>query len=315
MDKVDQNELDLDAITRFRHEALESGQTLRVKEEILRNDALEPLLNHLRFATPSGQITDYGRLFFGRTMPIEFSGATIRVSKGQEMRVIEGCLFNQVNEAYELLKTDFDTRSTFQEGLKRFEKSIYPPKALREMIMNAVSHKEYFKVQVPIQISIRSNELSMINPGSLPPGWDIESLLTKQHSFPRNQPILNAFWACYYVEHKGDGVGNIIEDCRANSIFPPVFRNTASDFTVKLLLDPKGWLIEKGFTSENHHAIVKYVIENGSIGNSEVQEITGLKERQSTHLLNDLKPILKRIGTTGRSVKYVLLNDFFDSTR
>lgn len=308
---MNKNDFDLEAIKAYRSEALNSQKIIRVGKEVEKSDDIEVLFKDLDFIDSTGSVNKYGILFFGKDIPDIYSGSTIRVSTNSNTREIKGCLYNQVNELFEFIQSDENLKVHEFSGLKKIQKEIFPDKALREVILNAVSHKEYGDPQIPIQVEINSMEMNIFNPGPLPIGWGVKKLKSKHKSLPRNQKILNAFWKCFYVDHKGDGFKNIIESCKAHGIFPPVFEPEEIGFTARLLFNPAEWLKENGFETEHHLKIIEYVLKNEKIGNSEVQAITGLGETQSTKYLNSLAPILEKVGKKGPGVKYVLKDDFY----
>lgn len=61
----------------------------------------------------------------------------------QFQEVIEGNIFKILFEVPELLNNKFLTKRIDFEGLQRIEKGEYPVAALREMLLNALVHKNY----------------------------------------------------------------------------------------------------------------------------------------------------------------------------
>ena len=55
----------------------------------------------------------------------------------------------------------------YEDGLHRVEKFPFPREALRELILNALVHKDYSS-NIPIQISVSDDKLYIANVGSLP---------------------------------------------------------------------------------------------------------------------------------------------------
>ena len=50
-----------------------------------------------------------------------------------------------------------------------------PEDALREAVLNAITHKDYAS-GTPIQISVYDDKIMLWNPGQLPPEWTVERL-------------------------------------------------------------------------------------------------------------------------------------------
>ena len=62
------------------------------------------------------------------------------------------------------------------------------------------------------------------NPGHLPQGWSIDSLLQKHSSHPINPEIANAFFRAGMIESWGLGTERIVDYCRQNHSPKPSFR-------------------------------------------------------------------------------------------
>jgi predicted HTH transcriptional regulator len=317
--KISDKSYDLEMVEIFRKEALSlTPSRMRKYQDVLEKGSGEELIYALGMAE-NGKLTSDGLLFFSPNLQQTHSGATVRISRPTtgDIEEVDGCLMRQVVETEEFLFDKFDNREPVEEGLKKYHRSLYPRKALREILMNAICHKDY-KEQVPVQVKVHNHFLEISNPGPLPKGWDEGNLLKRHRSHPRNRVILNTFYKCFYVEHVGDGIKNILDDCKESGVFPPIFDPDPSGMSVELYFNVKGWLTEKGFDKNYYRMIVEHVLKSGSVSNKEVQELTGLEERQSTKYLNDLIGkndligILEKQGLKGRGVKYILKKDLFD---
>ena len=89
---------------------------------------------------------------------------------------------------------------------------FFPPDAFRELLLNAVVHKDYTET-TPIQIKIYSDRIWMWNPGNIPEGVKVKDLFKKHVSKPRNPNIANVFFKSGYVESWGRGYYNIELAC------------------------------------------------------------------------------------------------------
>lgn len=85
------------------------------------------------------------------------------ISDAQAEQVIEGNLWVQLEEIYALLSRV--NRSFLLKG-GRHSKSVYPypPNALREMVVNALVHRDYEKEE-SIVIEIEQTGIRVRNPG------------------------------------------------------------------------------------------------------------------------------------------------------
>lgn len=98
----------------------------------------------------------------------------------------------------------------------------YPEDALRELIVNALVHKDY-SIQEPTRVAIYPNHIEISSMGLLPKGWDLDTLLKKHGSSRRNRSLANIFHDAGYVEKWGQGIEKVIEACKANNNPPPEF--------------------------------------------------------------------------------------------
>jgi ATP-dependent DNA helicase RecG len=101
-----------------------------------------------------------------------------------------------------------NTNQHFQDGLFIWDIKTFNESAIREAVLNAVSHRDYrmsgsvFVRQYPERIEITS-------PGGLPEGITLENILWEQA--PRNRRLAEAFAKCGLVERSGQGMNRIFE--------------------------------------------------------------------------------------------------------
>jgi ATP-dependent DNA helicase RecG len=192
-------DLSLIALQRFRNEAAQSG---RVDEEVL-NDSTEHLLQDLQLIDEiSGNLKRAAILLF-HPKPEKFvTGAYIKIGFFQDddedlafQDEVHGSLMEQIDKAFDLLKSKYIVYAISYEGVSRREKPTFPTTALRESLLNAIAHKDYSS-GVPIQISVYPDHIVFWNSGQLPHSISIENLLQKHPSIPYNPDIANALFRC-----------------------------------------------------------------------------------------------------------------------
>lgn len=102
----------------------------------------------------------------------------------------------------------------FQEGLFVWDVPTFNEGAVREAVLNAVSHRDYrqggsvFLRQYPRRIEI-------VSPGGLPPGITQENILWQQN--PRNRRVAEVLSRCGLVERAGQGFDLIYRECISQS--------------------------------------------------------------------------------------------------
>jgi ATP-dependent DNA helicase RecG len=212
---------------------------------------------------------------------------------------VHGNLFEQIEKTMELLLTKYTRALIGYEGISRVETYEYPKDALREALLNAITHKDYAGC-VPIQISVYADKIMIWNEGQLPENWTVKNLFAKHSSRPYNPDIANAFFRSGYVEAWGRGIEKITEQCVAAGLPEPVFKPEGSDFWVvfRKNIYNKEDLSKLGLNERQIKAVL-YVREKGKITNKEYQEINHISSRTATSDLIELVNIFNIFKTSG----------------
>ena len=196
-----------------------------------------------------------------------------------------------LEKTIELLFTKYIKAIISYEGIHRVETYEYPKDAVREAVLNALSHKDY-SIGAPIQISVYDDKIMIWNYGQLPEDWTVENLMQKHSSIPYNPDIANAFFRAGYVEAWGRGTIKISEQCRELGIPNPEFQNKGKDFWVIFRKDifNKEYL-EKLKLNERQIKAMLYTNKNGKISNKEYQKICGCSRNTAS---NELKLLTEK---------------------
>ena len=120
----------------------------------------------------------------------------------------------------------------FQYGFVMLDVPTFNEAAVREAILNAVSHRDY---RLPGSIFVRQypRRLEVVSPGGFPPGITLENILWRQA--PRNRRLAEAFARCGLVERAGQGMNRIFEECIRESKPQPDFSHS-DEYQVALTL-------------------------------------------------------------------------------
>jgi ATP-dependent DNA helicase RecG len=215
---------------------------------------------------------------------------------------IHGNLFEQVEKAMELLLTKYTKALISYEGISRVETYEYPKDALREALLNAVTHKDYAGC-TPIQISVYADKIMLWNEGQLPENWTVKNLLAKHSSRPYNPDVANAFFRSGYVEAWGRGIDKITEQCIAASLPAPQFSPDGSDFWVTFRKDIYNKEdLSRLELNERQIKAVLYVKEKGRITNGEYQSINDCSRNTASNDLSALVEISILKGSDSKGV-------------
>ena len=120
-------------------------------------------------------------------------------------RQITDTLFEGVEQAMKFIVSHISVAFSFDGGLQRKERFAYPLPALREVLLNAVVHRDYGNSS-DIQIKIFDDKITFFSPGTLYGGLTIEDLHTDHYqSRTRNKLIAEAFYLTNNIEKYGSG--------------------------------------------------------------------------------------------------------------
>jgi ATP-dependent DNA helicase RecG len=268
------------------------------------NDGLDlpELFEKLRL-TENGQLKRAAIILFGKD-PGKFypsiyvkigrfgKPARIARSEGNDTDIIfqeteEGNLIMLLQAVLNQLNHKFLIRSIGFEGMHRIEKGEYPLAAIREMLLNALVHRNY--MGAPIQIRVYDDKISIWNEGSLPAGLTLAALKHSHSSRPRNPIIADVSFKGGYIDAWGRGTIKILDACKEAELPEPEMQEQDGGFIITLFKNnfTNEQLIKLGLNDRQIKA-VSYVKEVGKISNKEYQIINKTSDRTALRDLDNL---------------------------
>jgi len=222
--------------------------------------------------------------------------------------VVDAPLLDQVDEVMDYMRRVLQLSYKITGKATRDEIWEYPLEAVREVVTNAVCHRDYAS-PAEIQIKIFDDRLVIWNPGGLPFGMTVEKLLDPNHnSVPRNKSIAMLFYDTGLIERYGSGIRRIFEDCDKFGFPHPEFVEMQGGLQVIFRKDiyNEEYLAKIGLNERQIKAMI-IVKSRGKITNKEYRELTDLSDEGARLDLNDLvsRGLLISKGR-GRSAHYVL---------
>lgn len=221
------------------------------------------------------------------------------VEEGNMVKLIDTVLL-QLNNKFLIKKIDF-------EGVHRVERGEYPVAAIREMLLNALVHRDYMGAK--IQIRVYNNMIKIWNEGKLPESLTSELLKKTHPSILRNPVIADVCFKGGYIDTWGRGTLKIYSSCRDAGLPEPQIIEEFGGVSVTVFKDTLNEqnLMRLGI-SKQQIEIVLFIKKIGSASNKELQELLNLSDRT---ILREIKPlvereILEKVGITGRNTKYIL---------
>jgi len=248
---------------------------------------------------------------FGKSPPIQAKVKCGRIrgtSTIVDDYVVEVPLLDQVDEVMNYMRRVLQLSYTINGEAQRKETWEYPLDAVREIVTNAICHRDYSS-PAETQIKIFDDQLVVYNPGALPLGMTVEKLTDPRHnSIPRNRLLSMLFYDVGLIERYGSGIQRILDDCQNNGFPPPQFNELDHGFQVILYKDAftDEFLQKKGINERQRKAIA-YVKEKGKITNKEYRKLTGLSDEGARMDLNKLiKFGIFQLRGEGRTTHYIL---------
>ena len=184
----------------------------------------------LLFGRHPGQWLPNATILAGRFPGTALSGRYIK-------RDITGTLPDQLRQSEEFLRANLQTVVRLV-GLQHQEELEYPFEAVRELLVNAVAHRDYNLQGDNIHLNIFANRLEITSPGTLPGPVTLKNLLEAR--FARNAVISQILSDMGFVERLGYGLDRVVEVTRAVGLLPPQFEELAGSFKATLFASPAG---------------------------------------------------------------------------
>ncbi|NJB83134.1 ATP-binding protein [Wenyingzhuangia aestuarii] len=186
------------------------------------------LLEKLRLYTIDGSLTRAAIVLFGKDPNIFYPNLKIKVGRfGKNDAtlvhedVIEGNLIEAIAKTISVLETKYLIRKISYQGVDRIETGEYPSIAIRESLLNALVHRNYFNPMV--HISVYNHKIVFYNQGNLPNGFSVLSLKEKHASVLKNPMIADICHKAGYIESWGTGTLKIFNSCKEAQLPEPVF--------------------------------------------------------------------------------------------
>jgi len=144
---------------------------------------------------------------------------------------IRGTLPEQIRQAERFVRDNLRSVARLV-GLTREDIPEYPLEAVRELLVNAVAHRDYNLGGEGVQLHIFSDRLEVHSPGMLPGPVNLENLLVSR--FSRNAVIAQVLSDLGFVERLGYGLNRVVSVMRNNGLPAPTFEEVGGTFRVTL---------------------------------------------------------------------------------
>ena len=204
---------------------------------------------------------------------------------------------------------------TIDENFRRGKAWLYPYEALRELLVNALAHRDWSRFG-DVEIAGYRDRLEIVSPGALPNAMTVEKMLAGQRS-ARNHIIVEVLRDYGYVDARGMGVrtkvipalkaGGVHSSFEATEDYLKVVVGKASEkvaAAAELMSDKKVRIVGKasgkasGIGGKTSEKILSAIRDKADITISELAEVVGVTPRSVERHLQKLQQtgLLTRVG-------------------
>jgi ATP-dependent DNA helicase RecG len=182
------------------------------------------LLENIDILTKSGETTVAGLLIFGvnPSRYLSQNGISFACFRGKTLneelinkQLIDGNLDYQVDTGLAVIKNHLLIPSKISGTKREDTRYIYPDKVFRELLTNAVVHRNYSIAGSKIRVFLFDDRLEVISPGRLPNAVTIEKLRFGV-SFAINPVIVKFMENLRYVDQLGRGLPMVCQEAVRN---------------------------------------------------------------------------------------------------
>jgi len=249
------------------------------------------------------QPTNAGILFFGKSPQALISYSKVRLVnfRDEEMREYKdskefvGALDQIIDQAQEYWAKNLAKIGGMQIKFKREEFFEYPINSLREALINALIHRNYFD-PTEIRIFMFPNKIVIKNPGSFPPG------ITPEHPEhkPRNPLLAQFMYDLGYTEKYGSGIIKIKQECQDHPLVNVYFH-------LKPFMTEIEFKKEKELKMDQTNQKIITYLTGDAKKSSEIAKFIGLSKQTTLTRLQSLLAVgLIRAQGKGPEIRYKL---------
>lgn len=227
---------------------------------------------------------------------------------------IEGSIPVMLEQAADVLRRNMSRRAVVV-GLGREDYWDYPLEAVREVVVNALMHRDCHSTALgqPAMMALYPDRLEVTSPGGLYGAFDPDRLMTEPVTAARNarlakllQDVAPPGSGRTVCENVGTGLLSAAQHLRAAGLAPPEIEHTLSDFKVVFrnhtVLDESAleWLstLADADLSGRQRLGLAHVRRHQQIDNRGYRALTGCDAASATRELTDLgrRGLLEKTG-------------------
>lgn len=189
-------------------------------------------LLQLGLADENGYFTRLGELLSDQNQTRLVIGTFSRDTVSLSLRTLSGSLLRQLDRAFDLFAESNPEIFHKTDGLANRHYFAWPPKALREALVNCAVHRDYAEPE-PTKVSVFPNRFEFLSYGSIPGRLSVEDIILEGVSKCRNEHLADILRRLGWMENYGSGFP-MIWRAYANSGVEPKLEATRRVFRIVL---------------------------------------------------------------------------------
>ena len=161
-----------------------------------------------------------------------------------------------------------------KEAQYRVDKPDYAERAVTEILVNALIHRDYIVLGSEVHIDMFDDRVEITSPGGMFGGGSIQEYdIYSIRSMRRNPVIADLFHRMKYMERRGSGLRKIVSETEKlpgyTDTYKPEFSSTATDFRVILKnvnyhLSQKNLVSDQDKSQDILHAVLDFCMTEKS---------------------------------------------------
>lgn len=226
LDEASTEDIDRASIEYFLRKGIDAQRI----PESMKAASTEEILTSLQLIDNDGKLKNAAILLFGKEPAKFFHSVEFKIGRfGNDeadliiQDVIGGNIIQMADKVVDVLRAKYLVSPVRFEGMQRFETLEIPIEALREIIYNAIAHKNY--MGPAIQMHVYNDRIEIWNDGNLPEGYTEETLYQSHPSLPRNPKIANAMFKAGFIDTWGRGYRKIYTGFKESGLPIPTVGN------------------------------------------------------------------------------------------
>lgn len=206
-------------------------------KKAVRDVTLEHLLNWKVLKRAEGEILAANSFVLLTDDYFGFSKIQCALFKGTDRDIsidkkeYSGALYEQIEGAYQFVLRHINLSAEI-EGIVRKDAYELPIGAIREMIVNAVCHRNYMDNSC-VQVAVYDDRVEVSSPGMLYGGLTLEEAMSGRSKI-RNRAIAEVFSRMEIIESWGTGIRRIMNRAKEFGLPEPEFLEIGDTFRVNL---------------------------------------------------------------------------------